>query len=69
MIDDPDAPGYRYPTAGERFWHWRQEVWCTVREADGLNYDPRVLGEVPVHLEDGRKAIVKLYNLDETAEA
>lgn len=72
MIDDPDDPAYRYPEPGERLWHWRREQWVITLPADGPrerardDISLRVLGEVTVEFEGtGRRAIVKLSNLEE----
>lgn len=64
MITEPDDPDYRYPQPGERFWHSRKDAWCTVRSGADEPYDLRVVGEVAVTFDDGRRATVKLYNLD-----
>lgn len=71
MSDDPKDPKYRYPEPGERYWHWVRRQWVIVRPADGPaeraadDRGLRILGEVPVIIEDtGEHAIVKLARLD-----
>jgi hypothetical protein len=66
MITDPEEPGYRYPDVGERLWHVPLQTWVVVIEAPPtVNYDLRIISEVPARREDdGARLIVKLRSLE-----
>jgi hypothetical protein len=67
VISDPDDPAFRYPQPGERYWHQPWNRWCTIVEPWPELRRSLPRDEVPVRMESGKLATVKLRSLEETA--
>lgn len=75
MIDDPDEPGYRYPIAGERYWHTHWHCWVVIDPEQTPGW--RIIGEVAATVDSddardtrlarGTRVGVKLKSLELSA--
>jgi hypothetical protein len=64
VISDPHHPDFRYPQPGERYWHRNWNRWCTIVEPWPSLLPSLAQDEVPVRIESGKLATVKLRSLD-----
>jgi hypothetical protein len=63
VITDPDEPGYRYPTLGERLWHVPWQCWVVIHGQP--RYGPLPDEVAGVREDSGTFVTVKLRSLEE----